>query len=210
MKRAGFAGLVLVATIALAASPAGAKARTPGPLRIILVGDSITVSYQDEAAAALRAKGYEVTSAGIAKTGLLDASFCRGQFARAMLNLEPDVVIYENIGNYAASPPCKLVTYPSESFYKQWAASARRSQRILTRKGARFFWVLNPASANPGYAPIIPRINAIYAGLRASTLDAWSAFGGTQYNASLHDSDGVHLNQAGQDRMAALITQAVG
>ena len=41
-------------------------------------------------------------------------------------------------------------------------------------------------------------------------MDAWSAFGGFTYNPGLHVADGVHLSQAGQDRLAALVVAAVG
>jgi hypothetical protein len=72
--------------------------------------------------------------------------------------------------------------------------------------------VLAPATSYPSRVKVIPRLNQIHtqvAGKRAGFVDAWTGFG-VAYNPGLHEADGLHLNQAGQHRMAALINQAVG
>jgi hypothetical protein len=79
-------------------------------------------------------------------------------------------------------------------------------------RGARFYWVLAPATAFPGRVTAMPKLNEIsrkVAGRRAGLVDAWNGFGG-KYNAALHEPDGLHLSQAGQDRLARLVVAAIG
>jgi hypothetical protein len=207
-------GLVLgSATTAQAANRA--KVRRPGPLRALLVGDSITASYQDEAAALLEARGYQVSKSGLGGTGLLDVTQCRGDYAQALLTYtDPDIVVGEWVGNNGttALPICAPpAPFASAAWYRDWKKSARLTQKILMSRGARFLWVLAPAVSYPNRVSVIPRLNAIYrqvAGQRAGLVDAWTGFGVT-YNPSLHVADGIHLNQAGQNRLAALVAQAV-
>ena len=213
--RATLTGLVALGAIVVFAVPAGAavdreKVRRAGPLRVLLVGDSITASYQDEAALALRAKGYEVLAFSKGSTGLLDATWCKGQYALMLESFDADVVVYENVGNYAG-PHCSPTTErESGGFYRQWRRSALRSERVLSRNGARFLWMLNPACAHDGYTEVVPRLNQIYGSLGTETVDAWDAFGSWTYNPRLHDDQGLHLNQAGQQLMAATVVTAVG
>jgi lysophospholipase L1-like esterase len=212
------AAVALLSTLIATASavPAGAadrvKVRRPGPLRVLLVGDSFTARYQDAAAEALRSKGYQVFPGGVEGTGLLDANQCRGRYAYALLTLvDPDVVVFTSVGNYIILPHCSpTVAYASKQFFRKWKTAARITQRALTRKAARFLWVLAPAGrANT----MVPRLNEIYrkiAGKRAGVIDAWTAFGGATYQPALHEADGNHLNAAGSQRLAALVVAAVG
>jgi lysophospholipase L1-like esterase len=219
MKRFVVGALLVALVLVAVVEPAGAtkreRIRRPGPRRVLLVGDSITANYQDEAAAALRAKGYEVFTEGVYYTGLLDANQCHGDQARAQLGRDdPDIVIFENVGNYAGAPKCSpAVDYGSEAFYRRWRTSARLSQRILLTARARFFWIVAPTVTYEARRLVVPKVNAIYrqiAGNRAQLIDAWTAFGGSTYNAGYHQADGLHLNQSGQNRLAALVVSAIG
>jgi hypothetical protein len=212
--RAALGGLIVIAVAVVPAIPAGAApdrddVRRPGPPRVLLVGDSLTLGYADEATAALRANGYEVLTVAVGMTGLLDRSWCRAQVAKMLAPWDADTVVYENTGNYMGqhcSPTTKLGT---NGFYNQWRRSAKRTQRNLTRNGARFLWMLNPATQHAGYDTVVPKLNGIYEGLGTETVDAWDAFGSWTYNPDLHDAGGLHLSQEGQEVMADEVVDAV-
>jgi lysophospholipase L1-like esterase len=192
------------------------KHRKPGPVRLLLVGDSITVNYQGVAASLLARKGYQVTQAGYPRSGLLDADLCDGRHARELLAYaDPDVVVFEANGNYALAGgpvPCPPVVAPgSTEWYRRWKAAARLNQNILTSNGAKFLWVLNPSVSSEPKRSRLPRINAIYrrlAGKRARLVDAWRNFGGTTFDQRLRYDD-QHLNAAGAKRLSFLIVLAV-
>ncbi len=208
------AGLVIVVFVLTTAGVAGAadraEVRRPGPLRVLLVGDSITVNYQEAVAALLEPKGYEVIRHGIPGTGLLDANICRGQYALSLLKyVDPDVVVYENNGNYGLYAPCQeYIEYGSVSFYRRWRKVASVTQRHLTRWGARFLWVEAPSVNFDPKREAVPRLNAIYRSIGV-TVDAWSSFGEATWDQSLR-YDVQHLNAAGAQRVAGLVVQAVG
>jgi hypothetical protein len=221
-KRAGAIAVLtaLVLVVALA-SPAHAvnrdKVRRPGPPRVLLLGDSITESYQDEAATLLTRRGYQVIKAGRGGTGLLDADHCNGQWQRFLTSLaDPDIVVVEYVGNYLFYPPCTklpVLKRTAPKFLRHWTKSARLTQRLLMKRGARFLWVLNPAVDYPPRTAQMPLLNDAYrrvGGTKTGYVDAWTAFGGAVYNASLHAPDGIHLSQAGQNRLAALVANAIG
>lgn len=192
------------------------KHRKPGPVRVLLVGDSLTVSYQSATATKLATSGYLVTRAGVAQSSILDRGVCDGAAARALLaSADPDVVVFENNGNYGLRPginPCAPRVKPgSQAFYRQWMAAARRNQKILTSRNAKFLWVLSPSVSGAPKRPMIPKINSVYqriAGKRIGLIDAWDAFGGSRFDPRLHDG-AQQLNAAGADRMAAYIFLAV-
>ncbi len=221
---AALAACVVCALFAVPATPAGAvdrvKVRKPGPLRVLLLGDSITVGYQGEAAAKLAAKGYQVTVAGVRGSSILDVNECRAKAAKILLKaVDPDVVVFENTGNYGlltylGIPPCKpVLTKGSAKFFAKWEKAAKVNQAALVKKGARFLWLLNPtvSAVHDPQRTLIPTINGIYRRIAppGGLIDAWTAFGGSTYNASLH-TDGLHLSAAGITKMSDLVVVAVG
>jgi lysophospholipase L1-like esterase len=209
MAIAAVAALMAIGTTA-APVGAGAADRPPGPLRVLLVGDSITVNYQDEAAAMLRAKGYAVTTRGLGGWGMRDRSSCKGQYARDLETLRPDVVVFQSSGNYGMYPRCNRTQFATPTWFNQWRTEATRTQRILTRKGARFHWLLTPMVSASMKQVVVPMTNAMYENLAEEpVIDAWSEFGGWSFNSELH-SDEIHLNQAGADRVADLVVETVG
>jgi lysophospholipase L1-like esterase len=217
--RGAAALLVALVTLlfpAIADAAIAGKSRRPGPIRVLLVGDSITASYQDEAAALLRARGYQVVLAGLHGRSLLDQNMCKGAAVSLLRAFhDPDVVVLEGISNYAlltagGIPPCQpMVAKYSKAFYREWRKAAKANTKAADRK--RTIWVLAPQTRSDVG---IRRLNDIYRKLGryplARTVDAWTSFGGATYNASLHVADGIHLNQAGQNRLAALVAAAVG
>jgi hypothetical protein len=201
------AGL-LVAAVVLVPSVAGAatrdQVRRPGPLRVLLVGDSNTVNYENIAAAALNAKGYQVTKNGFGATGLLDADLCKGRWAKEALNIiDPDVVIMEYIGAYGFAAPCNPnVQSESKAFYNQWRGSATTTQHVLTRHKARFYWVAMPPLLLDPYTRFTPQLNAIYRSL-GPTIETWNTTAYTQ-------PGGNHLTAQGFQMLSDRVVATVG
>jgi lysophospholipase L1-like esterase len=199
-----------------AAAATRTKVRKPGPPRVLLLGDSITAGYQDRAATALAALGYRVTKAGVGGRSLLDANMCRaGQAYIWADTVDPDIVVVQALGNYAqlvggGMPACTPAVVPgTKPFFRRWRTAARLNQKVFTKRKARVLWILGPVTSPP---KLVPPLNDIYrrvAGTKAEIVDAWSNFGGSTYNASLHIWDGVHLNETGSQRLANLVVTAI-
>jgi lysophospholipase L1-like esterase len=209
-------GLVLGLATPAHAAKSRAQVRRPGPPRVLLIGDSITNNYEQEAVTLLSARGYQVIPFGIFGTGLLDANNCKGHFARDVMRyVDPDVVVVEYIGNYGGRvefgvAPCEpMKPYGSKAWLRRWGNAAKNNYRAYGRRGARVFFVQVPSVNFSPKREVVPQINAIYRGLGGPTIDAWTAFGGAPFDQSLR-KDGQHLNQAGAEKMAALVAQAVG
>ena len=191
--------------------------RVPGPARVALYGDSITAQYSATAVSVLQAQGYDVRARGLSATGLLDATECQGQRASAIVSQDdPDIVILEHIGNYAAYPPCNPnLVYESEAFYAEWQRAAQRVTDTFRSRGADVVWMLSPP-VRPGSArePSLLRINDIYRTIALGTpgvgvVDAFNAFGGKTFDPTLRHADGVHLNASGITAMASLVQRGV-
>jgi lysophospholipase L1-like esterase len=209
---------VLVAS-GLVAPTAGAatrdRLRRAGPRRVLLVGDSITISYQSLAAARLQAKGYVVIKAGVGLTGLLDEGRCRGEYANALAAAhDPDIIVYEHVTNYQSWPACKNTgPYLSKKYWKRLKGAARLTQKPFLKRKARFLWMLMPQTNLSSGPSVIPTLNNMYrqvGGKKTGFVDAWTAFGGPTYHASLHIADGLHLNATGQQKLADVVVAAVG
>ena len=224
MKRSLVAALVVVFVLA-GVSPAHAvnrgKVRRPGPIRVLLIGDSLTEQYQARVQPLLGPE-YQVITGGVPGSSMLDADLCDGSRSQLLVNLyDPDIVVAEYTGNYgllaALGGPAKCVTTPygSTKFFSKWATSARKNQRILKSRGARLIWTLLPASSTVNlagnYKAAIPRLNTIYrkTAPKGTYVDLWTAFGGATYNASLHHPDGLHLSAAGNSTFASMVASAV-
>jgi lysophospholipase L1-like esterase len=73
--------------------------------------------------------------------------------------------------------------------------------------------MLMPQTNLPSGPSVMPTLNDLYrevGGRKTGFVDAWSAFGGSTYNAALHVADGLHLNAAGRQKLADLVVAAVG
>lgn len=223
MKRT-LAGILVVLAVVVGLTTTDAKVRKPhtGPIRVLLIGDSITVSYQARVAELLGA-GYAVTGGGVGGTGLLDLGICDGARAKALLKqVDADIAVVEYTGNYgavsyapgyqgsAAATCLPGETWGSKQWHKRWKASATKMRNKLASKGGRVMFVLVPTTTRAGFAPLISTLDANYRKVaRADVVDAWTAFGGSTFDASLHTSDGLHLSPAGVERMAQTIVAKV-
>ena len=195
--------------------------RQPGPPRVAIVGDSVTGNYEYFTKDVLENKGASILLHGEPATGILDANKCNGQWANSILAEDPDIVIFENIGNYNYFPTCSpTVTQGSPAYYTQWQSNAQQNTTILTSRGAQFFWILNPSVSqyyDPSWWSEIPTLNNIYTSIANSTpnthtIDAWGPFGGDPPNCSLRETDSamcLHLNPSGQLLMTSLVNNAL-
>lgn len=228
MKRLAGVALVLVfvASGLVGGSPAGAvnrgNIRRPGPIRVLLIGDSLTAFYQDRVQPLL-GPGYQVLTGGVPGSSLLDADLCGGSRSQTLVNLyDPDIVVAEYVGNFGllaaigGTPICPGVAgNGTTKWFNQWSASARKNQKILKSRGARMIWTLVPSSTTHNwagnYATAAPRLNAIYrkTAPKGTFVDLWTAFGGATFNSAMHDPDGLHLSEAGYDQFAAMVAVAV-
>jgi hypothetical protein len=216
MTRAVVAVVAGLVALAAFASPAGAAVdpadraefRKPGPLRVVLVGDSITYNYQFEAKRLLEARGYVVYPVAIGGLSLLDQTICNAAWAREVRKLaDPDFVVFEVNGNYnsvRALGACKpMKPYGSQPWLRRWRNAAINNQRQFTRRGAEMFWLEVPTVNFSPKREVIPMLNTIYRDV-GETIDAWTPFGEDVFESSLH-SDDQHLNDAGADLMAELV-----
>ena len=221
MRKTFLAFVVVVALVAGVSTTAGAvnrgKVRKPGPTRVLLMGDSITASYSARVAELL-GPTYQVTGAGVGGTGLLDQGICEGIRAQNLVNAyDPDVVVVEYTGNYVTGrtqgpPGCTpVVEWGSKTWLRQWKTAEKVNFKILRKRGARVIGALVPLPAIPLFATLAPKLNTITSAVARSgdTLDAWTAFGGSTYNVSLHNVDQLHLSPAGVEVFANLIRDKV-
>jgi hypothetical protein len=218
-------GCALALVFLSACSGAAAKPETATPKQVLLVGDSFTHLYGQQAAAELRTRGYSVDVVGVQGAGLLDVGRCDGSYARALAaTYHPDLTVIEYTGNYnipRAGPrfggppfffPCQpLLEYGTEAFFRAWKRSANRTTTAF--KG-RVAWMLVPSTTREPFRSAIPRLNSIYrtiATTRAptSTVDAWARFGGASFNAKLHDPGELHPNDLGIAALSRLVVEAV-
>jgi hypothetical protein len=210
MRRAWVVGVLVVAIVVAtpglaAAAKTREKVRRPGPLRVLLVGDSNTVYYQSAAANALKAKGYEVAASGVSQTGLMDAALCKGKWAKAAAPwLDPDVVVFEYVGNYGFTPKCfPKVQWESATWYKQWAKQAAKTQKPFTKRKARVLWVAMPPMLIAPWSRTVPRLNAIHRALGTPVVETWTS---TAYSKPGEP----HLTPAGYQLVADRVVAAIG
>jgi hypothetical protein len=126
--------------------------------------------------------------------------------------------VFEYTGNYrhlesAGVPTHKPIEpYMSEKFYTQWKAATLKLTKVLRGLGVRVIWMQVPQAdvgLLPWTATLIPRLNAIYR-QTGTTIDAFAGFGGSPASPGLHDAAGLHLSDAGKQRMAELVVAAIG
>jgi len=138
--------------------------------KVVLMGDSLTAESSLNTALFLSPLGYEVQSAALGGSGLLDTKVNWVANARALVAQDdPNIVVVEFIGDYGiyGTPP-GLVNH-SLSFYADWAKVAQQLENVLTSRGATVYWVIGPPVAIPANSAAIAILDHIYEHLRAPT-----------------------------------------
>jgi hypothetical protein len=141
---------------------------------------------------------------GVPGTGLLDADHCRRQQAKRIAKTLPDVVVLQYAGNMfrpACRTPRPLVG--SKKFVRRWRKEAKEITRVLTNKGAEVIWVETPLATMVPYSSTIPTLNEVFETIGPTVDAAWPA------DPAMHDPDGLHLSQEGQERLATEVVEVV-
>jgi Calx-beta domain len=199
--------------------------RLPGPPRVTFLGDSVGANLQEPSKVKFEERGWQVIKRSVPGSSILDASNCEGQLATTVLSQDdPDIVIFENIGNYGWFTTClPPLTYGSPEFLAKWQEVTELYTSMLTANGAQVFWLVNPsvpAATNQPRHDVIVAINEMYRNQpnlnpNAFTIEAWEPFGGDPPDCSLRtngistESYCVHLSPSGQALMANLIDSTV-
>ena len=178
--------------------------RVVGPPRVALVGDSITSQYALTTKAALEQLGYAVIVHAKPGQGILDAAWCEGAQAQWVRdNFDPDVVVFENIGNFGWFDKCNpTVLRNSPEFFAGWRASAELHTSIFVEDGAAVWWILNPQVPPGALFDSIAGINQIYrdvaeTGPNVELIDLYTPFGGDDSGCTMRSPDCTHLDDAG-------------
>jgi hypothetical protein len=198
--------------------------------KVLAIGDSLTAQSASVLAADLQAKRFDPEVHAISGSGLLDTKIdWANQTASLVKSFDPDIVVVEFIGDYGLFGTRPGVDLRSPQFYAEWAAAAQQVEDILTSRGAQVYWVLGPPVAQLGGEQEVLEIDHIYQSLRAPntpsgrplTIDAVTPFstpgggyseffpgpGGTP--VQVRAPDGTHFTEAGVERFAATIADAI-
>lgn len=203
------------------AAPTIADANDDGHRRILFVGDSLIDRATAELDATFAAHRVEAQYRGYTNTGLLTqfpedhgATWWSTQLATALVEVAPDVVVFQSCCNYDGSyvgPDTSHLPPDSEAHYERWHLEALMLTEAARATGATVVWILSP-SALPGTDvpwPLsrIERYNEIYRSLGVAVVDWQAALGEAQPTATerLRGADGVHLTDAG-DRVVVAAT----
>jgi lysophospholipase L1-like esterase len=184
--------VVALTVIAMSCSPAARRAAAPAktapttaatggvaqvgsrPLRVLVMGDSLTFECRPAIWSAAAATGrIDLWFASYPGTTLLTNNPAGGSWVPKMPSLiteyDPDVVVAEFSGDYFPPYYRRLDGSPilpgSEDYYRLWAAAAAQATRLLSARHAQVYWTLDP----PSFDQTGPdRINAIYLALAGS------------------------------------------
>jgi lysophospholipase L1-like esterase len=137
----------------------------------------------------------------------------------ALEEFHPDVVIIESCCNYDgtyALADGTVVRADSELLWDAWAAQAQRMVSVAEAHAADVYMVITPRPLNDswftGLTNRVAHFNAIYRSLGVPLID-WDAAlypdGSTAGLERLRNADGLHLTDAGDDRVAAATWSAI-
>jgi len=198
--------------------------------KVLAIGDSLTAQSTPALVADLRAKGFDPQVHAISGSGLLDTKVnWATEVTSSVRSFDPDIVVVEFIGDYGLFGTRPGVAFRSPQFYEEWVVAAQELEQILTSRGAQVYWVTGPPVAQAAGEQQVQEIDHIYEALRASntasgrplTIDEvtpFSAPGGgyTEFlpgpggnPVQVRAPDGTHFTQAGTERFAGVIADAI-
>ena len=218
------------ASMASAVPSIVAAATAPGgPIRVLVVGDSLTAQSEPAARALVADMGNPValTVRAVPGSGLLTGFDWIGELDRLVTGTNPQIIVAEFIGNYFPpylhDPDGQTVSPGSPAFYEAWATRTSAAMTVMTRGGATVFWVLGPDMRDPTLDTIRHGIDTIYRSQRqqwSSTqfVDGYAALSphgyvdtlpGRRGPETVRRDDGVHLTPAGAERLVQSVAAAI-
>jgi hypothetical protein len=231
--------LAVLAVVAVSGSStaqvATEPAPPPGPLRVLLVGDSIMRQTGPALARQLGAR-FVVHNEAVNGSGLLTPALFDWpvHLRQTLRSFQPDIVVMTFIGNYTADPAQRWHTTDGHtvpdiyapSFSQAWGHQADLAVAQMVDAGAEVVLVLPPPMISPRIQAVTDRLRAEYQQVAArwphvTLVDAADAVGGpnggwvpSRPTASgqeepVRTGDTVHLAPHGQSLLAREVRMAI-
>lgn len=229
-SRRGVGVAVLVGAVGLLLVGVAVWQLWPGR-EVLLVGDSILRQTGPSLDAEL---GWpqEVRNEAVNGSGLITPSvFDWEAELPAMLEGDPDVVVVLFIGNYTdtdlpTTADGAPIEFGSPEFFEAWGTASERLATTLLDAGVEVRWVLPPPVLDPALDPVVQGIRAEYLAVAERhpeivLVDSFEVLatedgdflaqvpGDDGQVVPLRAGDGVHLDQAGADRLAQQIADSL-
>jgi hypothetical protein len=208
----------------LTAEERRAELARDGQDRVLFVGDSLTFGAVDVLRSTMADHDVDTRFVGHAGTGLLSGQgWWNEGIAERVADFHPDVVVIEACCNYGNDhepwyrlPDGTEVAPDSPEMFAQWEALAREAVDLARAGGASVYWVVTPDAAPITSAYLLDRMERfgeIYDRLDVPRIDWRGAVqpdgpfayavdeGGV--SIQLRSLDGLHLADAGNERIAA-------
>jgi hypothetical protein len=207
----------------------------PGPLQVLLVGDSIMRQTGPALARQLGAR-YVVHNEAVNGSGLLTPALFNWplHLRQTLRSFQPDIVVMTFIGNYTADPAQRWRTPDGRtvsdiyapSFSQAWGHQADLAVAQMVDAGAEVFLVLPPPMISPRIQAVADRLRAEYQQVAArwpqvTLVDAADAVGGPDggwvpsrpiasgQREPVRTGDTVHLAPHGQSLLAREVRTAI-
>ncbi len=218
---------LLSVLIGLGVAPAAGAAESDGPMRVLVVGDSITQSAQVPIIAAIEDQGAEVRLLAWGGTAPCDWI---GPVAETVAETDPDLVLIEFAGNDLT--PC-IADTPRESagFLDRYRTDSQALTDAAGAGGAVVRWSSVPYIDHRQHEAVARDLNRLYRSLSdegvlnplraALTVDGGFGYADRCRGAAecgeaprfspvpIRSNDGLHLADAGSVRMASVYGQVV-
>ncbi len=190
----------------------------PTPCKVVFVGDSVMFAALSDGGGQINTRilsrgNYLFNQSAFGGLGPLDDARRNGQWLAAIQANNPDIVIYEGVGNYniagLGGPPGVLWNTPA--YYSAWQTEVQNTLTALTATNGCRVGVVNvpPQTLDADHAVVADTLNGLYAQMVAGTsgchlLDLRRVVGGDVYNAN-YRSDPIHLNAVGTQMFCQLM-----
>jgi hypothetical protein len=200
-----------------------------GDRRVLFVGDSLMFGASSQLEWRFESAGAQTRFVGGYGSGLLSGQgWWVREIEHQVATWKPDVVVIEACCNYGVGEPLyrmpdgARVSSQTDDMYAWWQDRAEAAASAAGRYGAEVFWVTTPAADAklwPLYEDRIPRFNEIAADLDVTLIDWRGALtpDGTFVETvevdgeavRIRATDGLHLAEAGNERVVALTFDVV-
>jgi hypothetical protein len=216
------AGCTLLAWLLLAGAAAAKDVARTLPSKVWIGGDSMAYQIRPTLESKLRAGGAASvpwlckSSSGIVRTDFMNwPNAARTQ----MKKFKPKATIFMIGTNDHQDITAKGHVYGFgtsgwKSIYRTRVAAITKA--MLSNGAERVYWIGMPIMASSSFGRAMKVLNAIYRSEaskrpQVTYIDAWKLFSdaGGRYVAAWRDSDGMHFNMTGVDRLAGFVVTRI-